>query len=54
MHLYIFISNIQYNIWNQRNKNINKLTNDIYIYINVCYNYHSIDHLINLLINVYV
>ena len=31
-----------YIIQNKRNKNRNKLTNDIYKYINICYNYHSI------------
>ena len=36
------------------NKIKNKPTNVIYNYINVCYNYHSIDYLIILLINIYV
>ena len=37
-------------IQNKRSKNINKLTNVIYYYINICYNYHSIDCLTILLI----
>ena len=41
-------------IQNKRNKNINKPANNIYIYINVCYDYRSIDPLIILLINIYV
>ena len=54
-HTYISVFHIYNIIYNTKetkitNKNINRLINVIYYYINVCYNYCSIDYINNLLI----
>ena len=70
MHQYIMISNIQYEITctylylyqmydtiyetKEIKIEISKPTNVIHNYINVCYNYRSVDYLLILLINIYV